>query len=147
MTTASIAQQDHVIRIEPGGGWSSSDLRELWRYRELLGFLVWRDVKVRYKQTALGVVWALLQPLVPMVLFTVIFGRVAKLPSDGVPYPVFALSGLLVWQLFATALTSASASVVGSAGLITKVYFPRVIIPLAAVCASLVDFTVSLALL
>jgi lipopolysaccharide transport system permease protein len=107
---------------------------------------VWRDIKVRYKQTALGVLWAILQPLVPMVLFSVIFGRIAKLPSEGIPYPLFALTGLLPWQLFATALTSASSSLVGSAGLITKVYFPRLIIPLAAVCAALADFIISLVL-
>ena len=133
-------------RIEPSGTWAI-DVRELWAYRELLGFLIWRDVKVRYKQTALGIAWAVLQPLVPMVLFTVIFGRVAKLPSDGVPYPLFTLAGLLPWQLFASALGGASGSVVGSSGLITKVYFPRLITPLAAVCAALVDFVVSLILL
>jgi len=134
------------IRIDPRAGWARHDLREIWRYRELLGFLVWRDIKVRYKQTVLGVVWAILQPLVPVVMFSVIFGRIAKLPSEGIPYPLFALTGLLPWQLFATALTSASNSLVGSAGLITKVYFPRLIIPLAAVCAALVDFGISLVL-
>jgi lipopolysaccharide transport system permease protein len=135
-----------VIRIEPRAGWAGHDLSELWHYRELLGFLVWRDIKVRYQQTVLGVVWAILQPLVPMVLFSVIFGRIAKLPSEGIPYPLFALTGLLPWQLFATALTSASNSLVGSAGLVTKVYFPRIIIPVAAVCSALVDFCVSSAL-
>jgi lipopolysaccharide transport system permease protein len=135
-----------LIRIGPRAGWASHDLHELWEYRELLGFLMWRDIKVRYQQTALGVVWAILQPLVPMVLFSVIFGRIAKLPSEGIPYPLFALTGLLPWQLFATALTSASNSLVGSAGLITKVYFPRIIIPVAAVCAALVDFLISFAL-
>jgi lipopolysaccharide transport system permease protein len=135
------------IRIDAEQGWRAHDLAELWRYRELLGFLVWRDIKVRYKQTALGVVWAVAQPLVPMILFSIVFGRVAKLPSDGVPYPVFALAGLLPWQLFATALTAASGSVVGSSGLITKVYFPRLIVPLASVCVALTDFCVSLGLL
>ena len=117
--------------------------RDIWRYRELMYFLAWRDIKVRYKQTALGVIWAILQPLVPMVMFSVIFGRIAKLPSEGIPYPLFALTGLLPWQLFATALSSASNSLVGSGGLVTKVYFPRIIIPVAAVCAALVDFFVS----
>jgi lipopolysaccharide transport system permease protein len=145
-TTAALIRAE-TVRIEPPSDWSPGDLRELWRYRELLGFLVWRDIKVRYKQTALGVAWAILQPLAPMVIFTVIFGRVAKLPSEGVPYPVFALTGLLPWQLFASALTSATGSLVGSAGLITKVYFPRLIIPLSAVGASLVDFAISSVLL
>jgi len=141
-----VATHRPLTRIESRASWSRHDLRELWDYRELLGFLVWRDVKVRYKQTALGVAWAVLQPLVPMVLYSVIFGRVAKLPSEGLPYPLFALTGLLPWQLFASALGLASNSLVGSAGLITKVYFPRIIIPVAAVCGSLVDFAVSLVL-
>ncbi len=145
MTTIAVTQRP-LTRIESRASWSRHDLRELWAYRELLGFLVWRDIKVRYKQTALGVAWAVLQPLVPMVLYSVIFGRVAKLPSEGLPYPLFALTGLLPWQLFASSLGLASNSLVGSAGLITKVYFPRIIIPVAAVCGSLVDFAVSLVL-
>jgi len=146
VTSTVVATHRPLTRIESRASWSRHDLRELWDYRELLGFLVWRDVKVRYKQTALGVAWAVLQPLVPMVLYSVIFGRVAKLPSEGLPYPLFALTGLLPWQLFASALGLASNSLVGSAGLITKVYFPRIIIPVAAVCGSLVDFAVSLVL-
>lgn len=136
-----------VFRVEPAGGWPSLDFGELWSYRELVVFLVWRDVKVRYKQTVLGVIWALLQPLVTMVIFSVIFGRLAKLPSDGVPYPVFTLSGLLAWQLFASAVTSASASLIGNSSLVTKVYFPRLIIPLAAVGSAFVDFIVACVLL
>jgi lipopolysaccharide transport system permease protein len=146
VTEALAVTHRPLTRIETRAGWTRHDLRELWEYRELLGFLVWRDIKVRYKQTALGVAWAVLQPLVPMVLYSVIFGRVAKLPSEGLPYPLFALTGLLPWQLFASALGLASNSLVGSAGLITKVYFPRIIIPVAAVCGSLVDFAVSLVL-
>jgi lipopolysaccharide transport system permease protein len=133
-----------MTNIEPGAHWSMADLRELWASRELLGFLIWRDVKVRYQQTVMGFAWAVVQPVVPMVLFTVIFGRIAKLPSENVPYPLFTLAGLIGWQVFASSLSGASSSLVGSAGLITKVYFPRVLIPLAAVGASLVDFMVSL---
>src|SRR6188474_2251018 len=105
---------------------------DLWRYRELFYFLVWRDLKVRYKQTALGVAWAVLQPLVTVAIFTIIFGRLAGLPSEGVPYPVFALAALLPWQLFSAAVSGSSNSLVGSANLLTKVYFPRLIIPMAA---------------
>jgi lipopolysaccharide transport system permease protein len=133
-----------MIRIEAGSRWSTSDLRELWEYRELLGFLIWRNVKVRYQQTAVGIAWAVVQPVVPMVLFTVIFGHIAKLPSEDVPYPLFTLVGLIAWQVFASSLGGASGSLVGSSGLITKVYFPRVLIPLASVGASLADFVVSL---
>lgn len=136
-----------VLRIAPTRGWVSLELGQLWAYRELVYFLVWRDVKVRYKQTMLGVIWALLQPLVTMVIFSVIFGRLARLPSDGVPYPVFTLSGLLAWQLFANAVTSASASLVGNSSLVTKVYFPRLVIPLAAVGSAFVDFLIACTLL
>src|SRR6476659_6080931 len=122
-----------VLRIEPSRGWVSLRLRDLWDYRELLYFLVWRDVKVRYKQTALGALWAILQPVMTMVVFSIFFGRLAKIPSDGVPYPVFAFTALLPWQLFAYALSESSNSLVGSQNLITKVYFPRLVIPMAAV--------------
>jgi homopolymeric O-antigen transport system permease protein len=133
--------------IEPGGGWLPLDLSEIWEYRDLVYFLVWRDVKVRYTQTALGVAWAVLQPLVTMVIFSVIFGQLAHLPSDGIPYPVFSFAALLPWQLFSGGLTRASLSLVSDAGLLTKVYFPRLIIPLAAVGAVLVDFAISLVVL
>jgi lipopolysaccharide transport system permease protein len=122
-------------------------LAELWAYRELLYFLVWRDVKVRYKQTALGAAWAILQPLATAAVFTIFFGRLAGIPSDGVPYPLFAYAGLLVWTFFAQGLTQSSASVVGSASLITKVYFPRLVIPLAAVLSGLLDLAVATPLL
>ncbi len=122
-------------------------LREVWEYRELLYFLTLRDIQVRYKQTALGVAWAVLQPLVTMVIFSVIFGALAKLPSDGIPYPVFSYAALLPWQLFSNALTHAGTSLVGNANLLTKVYFPRLVIPLSAVAAGLVDFAISFVVL
>jgi lipopolysaccharide transport system permease protein len=133
--------------IEPPRGLAAVPLRELWAYRELLYFLVWRDVKVRYKQTAIGAAWAIVQPLLTMVVFSVIFGAFAGIPSDGVPYPVFTFAALLPWQLFANALTGAGNSLVGSQNLITKVYFPRLLVPLAAVLGGLVDFAVAFAIL
>ena len=129
----------HVI-IEPRRLLGRDNLLELWRYRELFYFLTWRDVKVRYKQTALGATWAILQPLFNMLLFTLIFGRLAKLPSDNIPYPLFALAGLLPWTFFANAVSAAGSSLVGNSHLVTKVYFPRLIIPAASVLAVLVDF-------
>jgi len=123
------------------------NLRDIWAYRELLYFLIWRDVKVRYKQTALGAAWAILQPVMTMVVFSVFFGRLAKMPSDGIPYPVFAFTALLPWQLFAYALSESSNSLVGSQNLITKVYFPRLVVPIAAVLAGLVDFVVAFVVL
>jgi homopolymeric O-antigen transport system permease protein len=133
--------------ITPQGGGPTSRIGELWEYRELLYFLTLRDVKVRYKQTALGVLWAILQPLLTMIIFTVFFGRLAQIPSDGVPYPVFAYAGLLPWTFFANAVTAAGNSLVGSTSLITKVYFPRVIVPASAVCSGLLDLAVSFAVL
>ncbi len=123
------------------------NLKDLWEYRELLYFLVWRDIKVRYKQTVLGAAWAVLQPLLTMLVFTVIFGRLAKVPSDGIPYPVFAYTALLPWQLFAFALTESSNSLVTNKNLLTKVYFPRLIVPMASVFAGLVDFAIAFLLL
>lgn len=133
----------HLV-IEPAGRWKALDLVDLWRYRELFFFLTWRDVKVRYKQTTLGAAWAILQPLGNMLIFTLLFGRLAKLPSDGIPYPLFAYAGLLPWTFFAGAIGSAGNSLVGSSHLITKVYFPRLIIPAGAVLAGLVDLGISL---
>ena len=132
-----------TIVIEPTRGLASLQLRALWEYRELLYFLVWRDVKVRYKQTALGVAWIVLQPVISMLIFSGLFGVLLGAPSNGAPYPVFVFAGLLPWQYFAGALTRASASLVGSAHLITKVYFPRLVIPLSGVIGGLVDFGVS----
>ncbi len=121
--------------------------RDLWRYRELFYFLAWRDILVRYKQTAIGVAWALLRPFLTMVVFTVVFGRIAKLPSNGVPYPILVFAAMLPWQFFSTSLSEASNSLVGNANLISKVYFPRLIIPAGAVITSLVDFFISFVLL
>jgi len=136
-----------TVQIRPVSGWSALDLRAVWEYRELVYFMVWRDVKVRYKQTVLGVGWAVLQPLASMLIFTVIFGRLAQLPSDGAPYAVFTLAALLPWQLFSNAFNGAANSVAGNAGVISKVYFPRLVVPIAAVVATLVDFAVSAVLL
>ena len=147
MTTAPPAAADDVLIIQPSHGWLKLNLGELWSYRELLYFLVWRDVKVRYKQTALGAAWAILQPFMTMVVFSVFFGRLAKIPSDGVPYPVFAFTALLPWQLFAYALAESSNSLVASQNLITKVYFPRLVIPIAGVLAGLVDFAIAFVVL
>jgi len=132
--------------IEPGPG-TAFDLRDLWASRELLGFLIWRDLTVRYKHTVIGVAWAILQPLMAMAILTVFFGRPAQLPSDGIPYPLFAYAGLLAWTFFANALFSSSNSLVGSGPLITKVYFPRLLIPVASVGARLVDFAIAFVLL
>ena len=137
----------HQIAIAPPARWPQLHLGELFEYRELVYFLVWRDVKVRYQQTVLGVAWALIQPLVTITIFTILFGKLAGLPSEGVPYPVFALAGLLPWQLFAAALSGSSNSLVGASNLLTKVYFPRLIVPLSAVGVALTDFAVSAALL
>ena len=133
--------------LAPPTGWLRLDLRDLWDYADLLYFLVWRDVKVRYKQTLLGVTWAVLQPVLTMVVFTIFFGRLARMPSNGVPYPLFVFCGLLPWTLFAHALTESSNSLVGNQNLITKVYFPRLVVPIAAVLGGLVDFAVSLVLM
>jgi lipopolysaccharide transport system permease protein len=137
----------HVVDIEPASGLRSIQLRELWAYRELLYFLVWRDIKVRYKQTALGAAWAVLQPLLTMGVFAIFLGRLAHVPSDGLPYPLFSFCGLVPWTFFATAVTSGAASVVGSQQLVSKVYFPRLLVPLAATMTPLVDFAIALATL
>ncbi|MDO8541036.1 MAG: ABC transporter permease [Opitutaceae bacterium] len=120
--------------------------RDLWRYRELLGFLAWRDIKVRYKQTVLGVAWALVQPLITMVLFTFVFGKLAGMPSGGVPYPLVVLAGLLPWQLFSAAFSGSSGSLVSNANLVSKIYFPRLVVPLSALAVALVDFGIVVAL-
>jgi lipopolysaccharide transport system permease protein len=131
------------ITIRPSKGWAGLNLRELWEYRELLYFLVWRDIKVKYKQTVLGAAWAIIQPVATMVVFSIFFGGLARVPSDGLPYPIFAYCGLLPWNLFGNALAGVGQSVVGSQHLITKVYFPRLIIPLSRVLAGLVDFGIA----
>ena len=133
----------HRTVIRPSRGWVPINFGEMWAYRELLFFLTWRDIKVRYKQTVLGALWAVLQPALTMVVFSLFFGRLAKLPSDGIPYPLFALSGLIPWQLFSYALTQSSNSVVANKNLVSKVYFPRLIVPMAAVLSGLVDFAIA----
>ena len=135
------------ILIEPSRGWVSLKLGELWDYRELLLFLVWRDIKVRYKQTVLGAAWAVIQPFFTMVVFSVFFGRLAKMPSDGIPYPMFAFAALVPWSFFASGLSQSSDSLVGSANLIKKVYFPRLAIPIATVLAGVVDFVIAFGVL
>jgi lipopolysaccharide transport system permease protein len=133
----------HTLRIEPSRGWVSLKLGELWEYRELFYFLIWRDVKVRYKQTALGATWAIIQPFSTMVVFSLFFGKLAKMPSDGIPYPIFSYAALVPWTFFATGLSQSSNSLVGSSNLITKVYFPRLTIPLATVLSGVVDFALA----
>src|SRR5437667_6469724 len=132
-----------TVRIEPPRAWLELRLREVWLYRELLYFFIWRDLKVRYKQTVIGVAWVVLQPLMSMGVFTIFFGRLAKLPSDGLPYPVFYFAALAPWTYFSTALTTTTNIVVGSQNLITKVYFPRLILPISGVVSGLVDFGIS----
>lgn len=136
-------QNVQVIRIERSRGWVALQLKELWAYRELLYFLIWRDVKVRYKQTALGVSWAIIQPVFTMVVFSLFFGRLAKMPSDGIPYPLFSYAALVPWTFFSHGLTLASNSLVGSANLIKKVYFPRLAIPIASVTSGVIDFVIA----
>jgi lipopolysaccharide transport system permease protein len=138
----ALAVNDTVL-IKPTQGWVSLNLKELWEYRELFYFLVWRDIKVSYARTVLGVAWAVLKPVFTMVVFTIIFGWLAKIPSDGVPYPIFAYSALLSWQLFARSLTVSSNSLVTNENLITKVYFPRLVVPLSATVVGLLDFAVA----
>src|SRR6266576_320074 len=132
-----------TLRIAPSKGWVSLKLKELWEYRELLYFLMWRALKVRYKQTALGAAWAIIQPFFTMVVFSLFFGKLAKVPSDGVPYPIFSFAALVPWTFFANGLTQSSNSLVGSANLITKVYFPRLTIPIASVLSGIVDFVLA----
>src|SRR5262249_34295471 len=133
------------VHLRPQNGWAMVDVVELWRFRELIYFLTWRDVKVRYKQTLLGAAWAVLQPAMLMLVFIVFLGRLAKVPSAD--SPIFVYAGLLPWTFFSTAITNAGNSVVGSERLVTKIYFPRLAIPLASVCAALVDFAVALSLM
>ncbi|HET8774808.1 MAG TPA: ABC transporter permease [Thermoanaerobaculia bacterium] len=139
--------REHVTVIEPPAGWRALDWSELWAYRELLWIMTTRDVKVRYKQTVLGAGWAIIRPLLTMLLFAVIFGKFAKMPSDGFPYPIFVYSALLPWTLFSTAVSTGAQSLVGAAPLLSKVFFPRLIIPLSSIGGALIDFLVSAGLL
>ena len=136
-----------VIRIRPVRGWVGLHLSDTWHYRELLYFLTWRDIKVRYKQTVLGAAWAILQPFLTMVVFSIFFGHLAKVPSDGIPYPVFAYTALVPWTFFSNGFSQAALSLVDSANLITKVYFPRILVPTASVVAGLVDFVLAFVVL
>jgi len=136
-----------TIIIEPSRGWIGLKLRELWEYRDLLFFLAWRDISVRYKQTILGAAWAIIQPFFSMVVFSLFFGRLAQIPSDGVPYPIFSYAALLPWTYFSSAMSSSSNSLVGSANLLTKVYFPRLVIPLASVIPPAIDFAIAFVVL
>ncbi len=138
-----VSPADEVIIVRPSRGWLDLNLREVWRYRELIYFLTWRDIKVRYKQTFLGAAWAVLQPFLTMVVFTLFFGRLAKIPSDNVPYPIFSYAALLPWQLFSKALTDAGRSLVANRNMITKVYFPRLVIPIASLLGGVVDFAIA----
>src|SRR5690349_1809443 len=157
INSASIADKENwltqelperpVVSIRPSKKWAALNLGELWDYRELLYFLTWRDLKVRYKQTVLGAAWAIIQPLFMMLVFSLFFGRLAGVPSDGVPYPLFTFCALLPWQLFAHSLTESSNSLVRNQNLITKVYFPRLVVPLSAVLAGLVDFAIAFLIL
>ncbi len=136
-----------VTIIKPSSGWQLLDLRELWQYRDLLWYLVWRDVKIRYAQSVLGIGWAIIQPVMNMIIFTVIFGNMAKLASDGVPYAIFSYAALVPWTYFSSALTGAGVSLVSSSDLLTKIYFPRLIMPLTPVISKLLDFGIAMLLL
>jgi len=148
--TMSALQAQHevpVLRLKPSRGWVALGLRELWEYRELLYFLTWRDIKVRYKQTALGAAWAIIQPFLTMVVFSLFFGKLAQMPSDGIPYPVFSFAALVPWTFFSNGLSQSSASVVGSANMIKKLYFPRLVIPISSVLSGLVDLVLAFVVL
>ncbi|MCU0590054.1 MAG: ABC transporter permease [Desulfobacterales bacterium] len=138
---------ENFVRIEPSKGWVSLKLRELWEYRELLYFLIWRDIKVRYKQTVLGGAWAIIQPFFTMIVFSLFFGKLANVPSDGIPYPIFSFAALVPWAFFANGLNQASNSLVGNSNLIKKVYFPRLSMPIASVLGGLVDFALAFMML
>jgi lipopolysaccharide transport system permease protein len=135
--------QAPVLLIRPSRGWQHLGLKELWHYRELLYFLSWRDIKVRYKQTALGAAWAIIQPLMTMVVFSIFFGKLAKMPSDGIPYPLFAFTALVPWMFFSNGLTQSSNSLVQNANMLRKIYFPRLIIPITTIVSGAVDFVVA----
>jgi lipopolysaccharide transport system permease protein len=145
--SASGTDRKNVLRIEPTKGWVPLRMHDLWEYRELVYFLVWRNVKIRYKQTALGASWAIIQPFMTMLVFSLFFGRLAKVASDNIPYPIFSFAGLVPWTFFSNSLSLASNSLIGSAHLITKVYFPRLVIPIATVLSGVVDFAVAFLML
>jgi lipopolysaccharide transport system permease protein len=140
---ALLRAEPNTIVIRPSRGWRALNLRELWQYRELIYFMTWRDLKVRYKQTLLGISWAVLQPFLTMVVFSIFFGGLAKVPSDGIPYPIFSFVGLLPWGLFAKALLDASRSLYSHQNMVSKVYFPRLVMPLSSVLSGVVDFAIA----
>jgi len=147
MTAVPAAQAESVTVIEPRRGWARLDLAELWQFRELVYFLTWRDIKVRYKQTVLGATWAIVQPLLTMLVFSLFFGRLAKVPSDGVPYPLFSYTALVPWTLFASGVTHSAVRLVSSSNMLRKIYFPRLSLPLSTVLASFVDFVLAFSVL
>jgi len=144
---ASITRQPETVHIRPSSGLAALNLGDLWTYRELVFFMIWRDIKVRYKQTFLGAAWAVIQPLLTMLVFNFVFGTVAKVPTDGVPYPIFSYTALLPWGLFTTALNTASRSLTANQNMVTKIYFPRLVLPLASVLGGLVDFAIAFVIL
>jgi lipopolysaccharide transport system permease protein len=147
--TSAVGEQSSAIitMIQPSRGWVSLKLRDLWEYRELIYFLTWRDIKVRYKQTVLGAAWAIIQPFFTMVVFSLFFGKLGKIPSDGIPYPIFCYAALVPWTFFANGLSQSSNSLVGSANLIQKVYFPRLVMPISSVISGMVDFVLAFVVL
>ncbi|HEY6074043.1 MAG TPA: ABC transporter permease [Anaerolineales bacterium] len=145
--TEIIRHEPAIVYIKPSSGLTSLNLRDLWTYRELVFFMIWRDIKVRYKQTLLGAAWAIIQPLMTMIIFNFLFNNVAKVPSDGIPYPIFSYTALLPWGLFTTALNQASRSLTSNHNMITKIYFPRLVLPVASVLAGLVDFAIAFVIL
>jgi lipopolysaccharide transport system permease protein len=147
LANSTMTDADFDLIIEPSHGWVSLQLSQVWEFRELLYFLVWRDIKIRYKQTVLGAAWAILQPVFTMVVFSVFFGRLARMPSDGLPYPIFSFAALVPWCFFSNGLVAAANSLVGNANLIQKIYFPRLIIPISAVLSGAVDFMLALVVL
>ena len=143
-----VSREPNTVVIRPSKGWAALNLRDLWRYRELIYFMTWRDLKVRYKQTALGVSWAVIQPFMNMVVFSIFFGGLAKIPTDnGIPYPIFSFVALLPWTLFTNALNNASRSLVSNQNMVTKIYFPKLVLPLASVLSGLVDFLIAFVVL
>ncbi len=146
-TAKSLLPQPEIVHIRPSTGLAALNLRDLWIYRELIFFMIWRDIKVRYKQTLLGAAWAVIQPVLTMLVFNFIFGTVAKVPTEGIPYPIFSYTALLPWGLFSTALNNASRSLTANQNMITKIYFPRLVLPLSSVLGGLVDFSIAFLIL
>lgn len=144
---ALVGRQPEIVHIRPSSGLAALNLGDLWTYRELVYFMIWRDIKVRYKQTLLGAAWAVIQPVLTMLVFNFVFGTVAKVPTDGVPYPIFSYTALLPWGLFTAALNTASRSLTANQNMITKIYFPRLVLPLASVLAGIVDFAIAFVIL